>query len=106
MELLVEVGRDICYALAVTSALSVAHVRRDCSASRPKLNPPCRVAVDGLIDGYNSEGEVDEPCAGVKKVVKEGEEKGVSSKVSRNMDEMEWLLRNTQTAFNRIPRSS
>ena len=50
-------------------------MREDCSASRPKQNLPCRVAVDGLIDGYNSEGEVDEPGAGVEKVVEKGEEK-------------------------------
>ena len=56
-------------------------MRRDCSANQPKHNTPCRVAVDGLIDGYNSEGEVDEPRAGVGKNVEKGEENGVSSKV-------------------------
>ena len=29
----------------------VFSVRRDCSDSRPKHNPPCRVAVDGLAEG-------------------------------------------------------
>ena len=45
----------------------VPNVRGDCSACRPKQNPPSRVAVDGLIDGYNSEGEADEPGASVGK---------------------------------------
>ena len=79
---------------------------RECSASRPKHNPPCRVAVDGLIDGCNSEGEVDEPGAGVEKDVQKCEENGVSSKVRCNLDEMGWLSRNTQTAFDRKPQTS
>ena len=37
--------------------------RRDCAASRPKHNPPCGGAVDGHTEGYNNEGEVDEPGA-------------------------------------------
>ena len=37
--------------------------------------------MDGLIDGYSNEGEVDEPGAGVEKEVEKGEEDGVSSKV-------------------------
>ena len=28
-------------------------MRRDCSASRPKHDPPCRVVVDGLAEGTN-----------------------------------------------------
>ena len=40
-------------------------MRGDCSASRPKHNPPCRVAVDGHIEGYNNEREVDDPSASV-----------------------------------------
>ena len=75
----------------------------DCSASRPKHDPPCRVAVDGHIDGYKNERGVDEPGAGAEKRL---EEKGVSSKAPRNMDEVEWLLRNTQSAPNRIRQTS
>ena len=56
-------------------------MRGDCSASRPKHNPPCRVAADGLIDGCNSEGEVDEPGAGAEKDVEKGEENCGSSNV-------------------------
>ena len=56
--------------------------------------------MDVQIDGKISEGEADEPSAGVEKGVEKVEEKGMSSKVLRNMDEMEWLLRNTQTAYN------
>ena len=57
------------------------------------------MAVDGLIDGFYSEGEADETAAGVEKDVEKGEENGVSSKVLRNMDEMDWLQRNTQTTI-------
>ena len=49
-------------------------MREDGAVSRPKHNPPCRVAVDGLIDGYNSEGQADEPGAGVEKDVEKDEE--------------------------------
>ena len=37
-------------------------------------DPPCRVAVDGLIEGYNSEAEVDEPGASAEKDVEKDEE--------------------------------
>ena len=40
--------------------------KRDCPASRPNHNPPCRVAVDGLAEGYNNEREVNEPNASVR----------------------------------------
>ena len=46
----------------------------------PAHNPSCRVAVDGLIDGKNSQGEVDEPGACAEKDVREGEENGGASK--------------------------
>ena len=42
--------------------------------------------MDGLIDGYNSEGELDEPGASVGKDVAKTEEDGVSSKALRNME--------------------
>ena len=32
------------------------NVGGDCSASRPQHNTPCRVAVDGHIEGYNNAG--------------------------------------------------
>ena len=58
---------------------SAVPVRGDCSASRPKHNPPCRVAVDGLIDEKNSEGEVDEPGASLgEDVEKSGDNRGSS----------------------------
>ena len=68
------------------------HVRRNFSASRPKHNPPCVVAGDGLTDGYNSKGEVDEPGANVGKDVEKCEDNCGSSMVPRNMDGMEWLF--------------
>ena len=71
---------------------SAVDVRGGCSVSRPRRNPPCRVAVDGLIDKFLSEGEVDESGGGVERVWREVRKK-VSSKVPRNMDEMEWLLK-------------
>ena len=49
--------------------VSPRFVRGDCPASRPKHNPPCRGAVDGLIDKFNSEGDVDEQGASVRKDV-------------------------------------
>ena len=50
---------------------------------------PCRVAVDGLAEGWSSEGEVVGPGASVGNGVENGKEKGASSKVPPNMDEME-----------------
>ena len=76
-------------------------MRGACSANRPKLTPPCEVAVDGDIEGLKSEREVDEPGASAENSVENSEEKEVPSKVLRNMDEMEWLSRNTQTAIQR-----
>ena len=55
--------------------------REDCSASRPKHDPPCRVAVDGHIEGYNNEREVYEPSASVGNGVENCGENCVSSKV-------------------------
>ena len=49
--------------------------RGDRSASRPKHDPPCKVGGDGHIEGCNNEREVDEPSAGVEKVVVKREEK-------------------------------
>ena len=43
----------------------------------------------GLIDRFNSEENVDEPSASVGKEVEKGDENCWSSKVLRNMDEME-----------------
>ena len=40
-------------------------VRGDCSASRPKQNPPCRGAVDGRAEGDSEKKVVDEPVASV-----------------------------------------
>ena len=54
-------------------------VRGDSSACRQKHNPPHRVAVDGLNDGCYSEGEADEPSAGVGKCVEKGEKCGSSN---------------------------
>ena len=71
----------VCSLLTSMRDLGSQPARRDCSDNRPKHNPPCRVAVDGDMDGYNREGEVDEPGAGVEKDVEEGEENGESSKV-------------------------
>ena len=56
-------------------------MRGDCSVTRPKHKPPCGVAVDGLVEGYSREGEVDEPGASVgKDVEKCGDNRG-SNKV-------------------------
>ena len=38
--------------------MNILCVRGDCSASRPKHNPPRRVAVDGHAEGKNDEGDV------------------------------------------------
>ena len=72
----------------------------DYSASRPKHDPPCRVAVGGHIDGKNNERGVDEPGAGVDKGIEKGEDKSGSSKVPRNMNDMEQKRRskNPQTS--------
>ena len=48
---------------------------------RPKNNTPCRVAVDGLIDGYDSEGDGDGPSGSVGKDVEKSEENCGSRKV-------------------------
>ena len=61
---------EVCSLLTSMRDLGSQPVGRDCSASRPKQNPPGRGAVDGLIDGYSSEGEADEPSASVRKDVK------------------------------------
>ena len=39
------------------------HVRENCLASGPRHDPPCRVAVDRNINGYNNVREVDKPNA-------------------------------------------
>ena len=59
----------VCSLLTSMRDLGSEPVRGDCSANRPKLTPPCEVAVDGHIDGFNSEREVDEPSAGAEKDV-------------------------------------
>ena len=61
----------------------------DCSARRPKHNPPCRVAVGGLANGSRSKGEFVGLLASVGHGAQNGEKKVVSSKVPRNMDEIE-----------------
>ena len=57
----------VCSLLTSTTDLGSQPVGGDCSASRPKHNPPCRVAVDGHIEGYNNEEEVGEPSASAGK---------------------------------------
>ena len=66
--------------------------------------------MDGHIDGYDSEGEVDEPVARVQQGEQKGEEKGASSKVRRNVDEMDGLRRrlthSLHTAFTAAPHTA
>ena len=45
--------------------MNSANMGGDCSASRPKRNPPLREAVDGLAEVYSNERVADEPCANV-----------------------------------------
>ena len=52
----------------------------DCSASRPKHNPLCRVAVDGLAEGQSGKGEVVGLGASVGNGVENGKEQGASNK--------------------------
>ena len=59
------------------------------SNRRPKHNPPCTVAVDGHAEGNNNEGEVDDPSANVGNGEQKCGDNCGSSKVRRNMDEME-----------------
>ena len=73
--------------LTSTRDFGSSPVRGDCSASRLKHNPPCAVAVDGLIDGFCSEGEVDEPGAGAEK----GEERKVRKKVCQARCRETWM---------------
>ena len=54
--------------------LGLSPVRRDCSPNRSRHNPPCGSAVGGHIDGYNSEGKVDEPGTRVGKDVDKSED--------------------------------
>ena len=58
---------------------------------------PCRVAVHGLIDGYNSERRVDEPNASVRKGEEKCGDNCGSSKVQRNMAEMDLPSETAQT---------
>ena len=64
------------FAADFNERLGIVTCERGCSASRPKHNPPCRVAVDGLIDG-----EVDEPSASVGEDVEKCGDNCGSSKV-------------------------
>ena len=59
----------VCSLLTSMRDLGLQPVRVDCSANRPKQNPPCRGAVHGLAEGYNNEGEVNEPSAIVGNVI-------------------------------------
>ena len=38
-------------------------VRTNCSTNLPEYNPPYRLVMDRLIDGYHNEGDVDETNA-------------------------------------------
>ena len=58
--------------------------------------------MDSPSDRWSSEGEVVRLGASVGNGVENGEEKGVSIKVPRNMDDMGWLLRKTRLQHNSI----
>ena len=56
--------------------------------------------MDSPSDWRSSEGEVVRLGANARNGVENGEEKGVSIKVPRNMDDMGWLLRKTRLQHN------
>ena len=69
-------------AFAVTILISWLDASvRDCSASRPKHNPPCRVALDGLAEKWSNEEVVDQPGASVGNGVEKCGDNCESSKV-------------------------
>ena len=68
---------------------SVVREKGDCSASRPWSIPPCGDAGIELVEGKSSDGVVIGLGASVGNGIDQGEVKDASSKVPRNMNEME-----------------
>ena len=64
-------------------------MRRNCSVRRPKSNPPCEGAGVEFAEGKSSDGRAIGLGASVGNGVENGEERGASSTVPRNMDEIE-----------------
>ena len=63
--------------------------RGNCSASRPRRNPPCREAVGGLAEGYNNDGKIDEPGASVRNGVEKDETTFKKDKTTTQLKHLE-----------------
>ena len=62
-------------------------MRVDCSAKRPKKNPPCGVAAVEIVEGQSNEGVIGLGASAGNGAGK-SEVKSASSKVPRNMEGM------------------